>query len=753
MAVPSFPRLLIFHFRFLSVKLPLSQVNTQLSVFLINTNPNSHFFLIYMKTMKVELLSLLFFFFLLLMLFFYLRALKMGLWSIWLSGFLLISLSIYATQKLPAFNNDQMLFKNRKFNHTSPRITIFTAPGPFTASVGSRQSLAIRSWLGLSPQITVVLFSQDPSVAAFARNFGSRLLVEPNIDFSFLGTPFFHSMVARALAFTSDIAVLIDPETVLLADFVSTLNYAYKVDHDWLLVASSRNVSNFPFYLSNDGKYWLTKDGKRVRTREFQEILDRSPHWNLCEGKMLMAWNSGKLPLHTGVLPPFLYRKGIHDPWVVSEALSYEFRFVFDASWTISSFSLVDAKHWSDLSGRGSLGSKERSWEYVGNSYLGSLYGSSFFHGIDHANLPKLLNCDGQYIFVNITEKAVYPVLYKRLSSWKEKTLHFWILKKTMECIDVTRSLNPRLDCSLTDQLKTSAPIDFPFSLESLLSVIADETKTIVLAVAGHSYRDMLMSWVCRLRRLRVTNFMVCALDHETYQFSIFQGLPVFSDPSAPSNISFDDCHFGTKCFQRVTKVKSRMVLQILKLGYNVLLSDVDVYWFKNPLPLLYSFGPSVLAAQSDEYNVTGAINLPRRLNSGFYFARCDASTIAAMEKVVKHAASSGLSEQPSFYDTLCGEGGSNRVGDNRCVEPETNLTIHFLDRNLFPNGAYIGLWEKKNVKRACEKKGCLILHNNWISGRLKKLERQVLSGLWEYDISTRMCMHSWHRIKLTIFS
>lgn len=55
-----------------------------------------------------------------------------------------------------------------------------------------------------------------------------------------------------------------------------------------------------------------------------------------------------------------------------------------------------------------------------------------------------------------------------------------------------------------------------------------------------------------------------------------------------------------------MTKVKSRVVLQILNLGYNVLMSDVDVYWFKNPLPLLSSFGPAILVAQSDEYNIAG---------------------------------------------------------------------------------------------------------------------------------------------------
>lgn len=138
-----------------------------------------------------------------------------------------------------------------------------------------------------------------------------------------------------------------------------------------------------------------------------------------------------------------------------------------------------------------------------------------------------------------------------------------------------------------------------------------------------------------------------------------------------------------------------------------------------------------------------GPINLPRRLNSGFYFAHSDTSTISAMAKVVKHASSSNLSEQPSFYDTLCGEGGIHRIGDNRCLEPETDLTVHFLDRDLFPNGAYKGLWERKDVKDACLKNGCLILHNNWINGRRKKLERQVSSGLWDYDASTRMCLLS----------
>ncbi|KAK9277536.1 hypothetical protein L1049_007080 [Liquidambar formosana] len=686
------------------------------------------------------------------------KAFQAGLWSIWLSGFILVGLSLYATQRLPSLKEQ---IDKPKFNYRgsgdscSPKITIFSAPSPFTGSTGARQGLAIRSWLGLAPNITVMLFSQDPSVVSFAGAFGSRVSVEPNIDFTFLGTPFFHSMVARSRASTSDICVLIDPETILLPDFISTLNYAHKLDHDWLLIASQQNVSYLPFHLDEAGKHWLREDGKEVTTHKLQEIFTQTWQWNHCECRMLMAWNNGDVPLHTGVLPPFLFGKGVHNHWVINEAISSDYRIVFDASWTISSFYLNDLQHWSNGSVEGSSVSdfQKRSWEYEGNSHLGALYGSLFFHEANYSSLLKLFKCDGQYLFVHTAENIVYPFGYHNsVCLWKGEILQSWRKKKALACVDVIKSPDKILDCSLKDQLKPSIPLPFPFSLASLLSVVADKNKTIVLAIAGNSYKDMLMSWVCRLRRLQITNFVVCALDHDIYQFSVLQGLPVFKDPSPPQDISFNDCHFGTKCFQRVTKVKSRMVLQILKLGYNVLLSDVDVYWFKNPLPFLYSFGPSVLAAQSDEFNKTGPINIPRRLNSGFYFARSDGFTIAAMEKVVKHAATSNLSEQPSFYDALCGEGGSNRVGDNRCFEPETNLTVHFLDRNLFPNGAYLGLWEEKNVKAACVKRGCLILHNNWISGRRKKLERQVFSGLWEYESSTRMCLHSWHNKKLTTY-
>ncbi|CAB4310264.1 unnamed protein product [Prunus armeniaca] len=95
---------------------------------------------------------------------------------------------MYATQYFdPSFKDQIMRPKLSQRGvgvSEAPRIIIFSAPRPFTSSVGARQSLVVRSWLALSPQIAVVLFSKDPFVVSFFGEFDLRVLVEPNIDFT-----------------------------------------------------------------------------------------------------------------------------------------------------------------------------------------------------------------------------------------------------------------------------------------------------------------------------------------------------------------------------------------------------------------------------------------------------------------------------------------------------------------------------------------------------------------------------------------
>ncbi|KAJ4787801.1 Nucleotide-diphospho-sugar transferase family protein [Rhynchospora pubera] len=662
-------------------------------------------------------------------------------YSICIIGFFIATFSLYSTLNLHGEKN----LGNGRLNGDSelPKVTIFSAPRPLISSNGSdltwaRQKLAVRSWLALSDNVDVVLFGRHPSIVELKEGYSSRVTIEPSIDFTFLGTPFFHSMVARAQSTASDISMLIDSETVLFPEIFNAITSIQKLDKDWFVFSFTPNILNFAYQLAGSGHSWFGQDGRMIESNKLQEALFKQSEVRNCSERLLIVWNNLKLPLFHGVMPPFMYGKGFYELWLINEILSSEIRTVFDASnlnlslypenlGTLSSMFSEDYSTWS-----------KRTWEYHTNLRVAQSYGLLFFQKTFLSNAPyEIVNSLGQYYFLN-EEKG--HILAPGTNRKKE-------ILNSLGCH------KERNKCSLWqfDNLTLGMPaqIEYKYTLERILQTVSDENKTVILGISGESYRDMLMSWVCRLRNLGITNFIVYALDPETYEFSLLQGLPVFMDTKSPKNISFDDCHFGTECFQRVTKVKSRMVLKILKLGYNVLLSDIDVYWFQNPLPYLSSFGPGVLGAQSDEYNETLPINLPRRLNSGFYFAQSDPITIAAIELVVKHASSSNLSEQPSFYDTLCGEGGANRVGDNRCVERRTNLTVVLLDRDLFPNGAYKGIWEKRDIRSVCANLGCFVLHNNWISGRKRKLERQMASGLWDYDPTLRMCIQNWSNFEV----
>ncbi|KAF3339815.1 UDP-galactose:fucoside [Carex littledalei] len=640
-------------------------------------------------------------------------------YSIGIIGLILAMFCLYSTLN---FHYEKKFDNGRLYGDSSVlKVTIFSAPRPMNSSNGSdltwaRQKLAVRSWLALSDKLDVVLFGKHGSIVDLKEGFSSRVTIEPAIEFSFLGTPFFHSMVARAQTTSSDISMLIHSETVLLPEFLDTLISIQKLNKDWFVFSFTPNILNFEYQLAGSGHNWFRQDGRMIKSKKLQEALFKQSEVRNCGERLLMAWNNPKLPLFYGVMPPFLYGKGFHELWLINEILSSEIRTVFDASNLYLSFYPENLGKLSSEFPRSRTIGGEATWVHNNNLHLAIFYGSLYFSKTFLNNTPyEILKSSGQYYFLNEEKSRILSQGTKR--------------KKDLLNLPGYHKEKNRCSLRQFDNLTMEIPaqIEYNYTLETLLETVTDENKSVILGISGESYRDMLMSWVCRLRYLGVTNFIVYALDLETYEFSILQGLPVFMDTQSPRNISFENCHFGTECFQRVTKVKSRMVLKILKLGYNVLLSDVDVYWFQNPLPYLSSFGPGVLMAQSDEFNETSPINLPRRLNSGFYFARSDPITIAAIELVVKHASSSNLSEQPSFYDVLCGDGGSNRVGHHRCVEPRTNLTVVLLNRDLFPNGAYKGIWEKESIQSVCTDLGCFVLHNNWVSGRKRKRERQIL--------------------------
>ncbi len=102
-------------------------------------------------------------------------------------------------------------------------------------------------------------------------------------------------------------------------------------------------------------------------------------------------------------------------------------------------------------------------------------------------------------------------------------------------------------------------------------------------------YVELLSNLLCTLRRLDLLPHVVgIALDEEALAECPGMGVECVL-PAAPflraASASFH--YHGNDDFKSLSKLKSRNVLEVLLRGYNVLLVDGDIVFFRNPLPTL----------------------------------------------------------------------------------------------------------------------------------------------------------------------
>lgn len=277
---------------------------------------------------------------------------------------------------------------------------------------------------------------------------------------------------------------------------------------------------------------------------QLQEHLIQKGNWSTCGERLLMAWNNGVRPLHAGIVPPFVYGEGLHNEWLVNEVLASDLRFAFDSSLVLSSLYPQSLGQWFSNFSKDAGSADELVWRHRGNYQLSALYGSFSFQQSKFCKNPsKLVRCLGKYYLINRVEDDVSSLQVSdgiatystdpHLSSREQKSHMFTIFsrsqrdKKWKACVNnidaLDLSYQPIVKKLNEDNSEVSSALSLPFSIELLLRIIADKDKSIVLAIAGNNYRDMLMNWVCRLRHLAVKNFVICALDSEIYHFSILQ--------------------------------------------------------------------------------------------------------------------------------------------------------------------------------------------------------------------------------------
>ena len=128
-----------------------------------------------------------------------------------------------------------------------------------------------------------------------------------------------------------------------------------------------------------------------------------------------------------------------------------------------------------------------------------------------------------------------------------------------------------------------------------------------------------------------VTNFLFHAADEAIYQRLLDLGAPVVyyeSDPAREFRLAnTPGAHavdYGTVAYQALMNTRTTLIYKILQKGYNVLLSDVDIVYLRNPFQYL-----------NTSLDLQGGAHKGNKVTGGFLYLRATAATKALWARIV----------------------------------------------------------------------------------------------------------------------
>lgn len=614
--------------------------------------------------------------------------------------------------------------------------TIYTVPKPFVGENERIQSIAIKSWLSLHPKPKVVLLGSHDSFSRFASQFGAEVIVDQRVDTNFKGQALFNSVYSKIRYADPELGVilLLNSDIVLLKDAWQILARISTRFKSWLAVSSPILIQELPNNFSQE----LSSQEQRDFLRK-NAVLDNIAPISMWIWKGSFGSTQAEI---ISEMPPFIFGEYYSDNWLVQRWLRNNLSEVVDLTESAIGFSLGRSE-------RNFLSSEFKiTWERSLNGFL-ALQTDCFeaHHGATMYAPWILSSCKMRkesFCFVrrkNPTSCRCENSPYWKLTSGDMDPdydrMKFFCSFKSPESVPdkwVVRSRH----ISMNDP---SYVVGNPFSLEALLSLTSDSFNNIILTVADVGNQNLLKNFICNMRRLQINNFLVAALDPKTYNFAYTHGAPVYlENPLDFLNLDRSEgCEQGSLCGKHMSRAKAKSVIRILRRGYNVLFSDLDVVWFQDFRAHMQAYGRGIFPLMSSEPDPGKPANGHRRASSALFFARNESAVIEVLSKAVVLSEKSSLSFQTVIYELLCGEIASSRPsGDgNSCTNPK--LKTIFLPREKFSNAYYHGLWNIDQDLRMFAPK-LMSLSNSAINGTLGKVDRLKHAGLWFVHENLLMC-------------
>ena len=228
--------------------------------------------------------------------------------------------------------------------------------------------------------------------------------------------------------------------------------------------------------------------------------------------------------------------------------------------------------------------------------------------------------------------------------------------------------------------------------------------KIVIMGICDQGYFDIVLNYQIYARKLGLKTLFV-SLDRKTHEELSNMNLSSFYYEKI-SDISKTESKFGSYNFNLKGAVKFEITLELIRLGYHVLLVDFDVIFLKNPLPVFDCHNCDI-EGQNERGKICVGIVFTRNTSKSIRFYR---------ELVSKLHSNQGIWDQPTFNKMLkpanVTYGLNYRLVNTSLLQHgATFFYEHFLDANAFST--------------------VIAYHNNYALNSVQKMYRAKELGLW----------------------
>lgn len=246
----------------------------------------------------------------------------------------------------------------------------------------------------------------------------------------------------------------------------------------------------------------------------------------------------------------------------------------------------------------------------------------------------------------------------------------------------------------------------FPTPVQNQLSQRHNAFPWIVLLTVNSGFVDFFYNWWNYYKQLGIKDVSVVVVAEDNDVYAKLKA--TLSITIERSTLAKRGAHaWDTDDYKKMVSTRPDHVLRHLNAGKNVLYTDVDTVWLRNPFTFLSKTADIIASVDSQSYK-----GMSPYYCTGFMAVINTPKTRALFKSWQKK-----LQEEPQLNQPLF----------NRLLHNYNKLHHVALPNKLFPNGLYyftkMGQKERRNV---------VVIHNNFIIGHEAKRNRFKNAGLWK---------------------